>query len=121
MEVSWGKRAWMNSFPLLRAPRLADEKLGRQAPARGLRGQAGQFRWQGRQGTDQKRTIRRQAQRSDERAPEYGAGAEVLAAAARAQGLAVPHRERVRTPDRPRIRVLAPWVFPSPAASLWEA
>src|SRR5882762_3112651 len=119
MEVLAGTLAWMNSFPLLREPRLADETQGLAAPARP--GQVDRFHWPGRRGTDQKRTTRRLAQRSDEPAPEYGAGAEQLAAAARGQGRAAPHRERVRTPDRPRIRVLAPWVFPSPAASLWEA
>src|SRR6267154_6754672 len=111
MEVLAGTLAWMNSFPLLREPRLADEK---RAPARP--DQAGRFHWPGRRGTGQKRTIRRLAQRSDEPAREYGARAEVLEAVARAQGRAAPHRERVRTLDRPRTQAPAPWVFPSPAA-----
>src|SRR6266576_1572535 len=100
MEVLEATVAWMNSFPLLREPRLADETRGLAAPARP--GQAGRFHWPGRRGTDQKRTIRRRAQRSDEPAPEYGAKAEELAAAARAQGRAARHRERVRILDRPR-------------------
>src|SRR6267378_2778616 len=116
MEVLAGTLSWMNFFPLLREPRLADEM---RAPARP--GQADRFHWPGRRGTDQKRTIRRLAQRSDEPAPEYGAGAEELAAAARAQGRAAPHRERVRTLDRPRTQAPAPWVFPWPAAFPWEA
>ncbi len=119
MEVLAGTLAWMNSFPLLREPRLADETRGLAAPARP--GQAGRFHWPGRRGTDQKRTIRRLAQRSDEPAREYGARAEELAAAARAQGRAAPHRERVRTLDRPRTQAPAPWVFPWPAAFPWEA
>src|SRR6267142_7043052 len=106
MEVLAGTVVWKNSFPLLREPRLADEKRGLAAPVRP--GQAGRFHWPGRRGTDQRRTIRRLAQRSDEPAPEYGAKAEVLAAAARAQGRAAPHRERVRTPDRPRTQAPAP-------------
>src|SRR5712692_284042 len=108
MEV--GALAWMNSFPLLRARRRADEKRGLPALARP--GQAGRFRWQGRRGTDQKRTIRRLAQRSDEPAPEYGVRAEELAVSARVRGRAVRHRERVRTLDRPRTQVLALWVSP---------
>src|SRR5713226_7629194 len=102
--------AWMNSFRVPRAPRLGDEKRGLQGPARP--GQAGRFRWQGLRGTDPKRTIRRLAQRFDEPAPEYGVRAEELAAAVRVRGRAVRHRERVRTLDRPRTQVLAPWVFP---------
>src|SRR5437868_13238136 len=104
----------MNSFPLLREPRLADEKRALAAPARP--GQVDRSHWQGRPGTDPRRTIRRLARRSDEPAPEYGAGAEELAAAARGQGRAAPHRGRVRTLDRPRTQAPAPWVFPSPAA-----
>src|SRR5712671_4204466 len=119
MKVLAGTLAWMNSFPLLREPRLADETRGLAARARPS--QAGRFHWPGRLGTDQKRTIRRLAQHSDEPAPEYGAGAEELAAAARAQGRAARHRERVRTPDRPRTQAPAPWVFPWPAAFPWEA
>src|SRR3981189_3993941 len=113
MEVLAGTVAWMNSFPLLREPRLADEKRRLAAPARP--GQAGRFHWPGRQGTDPRRTIRRLARRSDEPAPEYGAGAEELAVAARAQGRAARHRERVRTPDRPRTQAPVPWFFPWPA------
>src|SRR5712672_1721763 len=109
----------MNSFPLLWEPRLADEKRAPAALARP--DQAGRFHWPGRRGTGQMRTIRRLAQRSDEPAPEYGAGAEELAASARAQGREARHRERVRTPDRPRTQAPAPWIFPWPAAFPWEA
>src|SRR5258707_14047615 len=119
MEVLAGTVAWMNSFPLLREPRLADETRGLAEPARP--GKGGRFHWPGRRGTGQKRTIRRLAQRSDEPAREYGARAEVLEAVARAQGRAAPHRERVRTLDRPRTQAPAPWVFPWPAAFPWEA
>src|SRR6266481_6066716 len=111
MEVLAGTLAWMNSFPLLREPRLADETRGLAAPARP--GQADRFHWPGRLGTDQKRTIQRLAQRSDEPAREYGVlVAEGLAASARARGRAAPHQGRVRTLDRLQIRVRAPWVFP---------
>ncbi len=111
MEVLARELTWTNSFPLLRAPGLADEKAG--LPARGRPGQAGRFRWPDRRGTDQKRTILRPAQRSDEPAREYGVlVAEGLAASARARGRAAPHQGRVRTLDRLRIQVRAPWVFP---------
>src|SRR5882762_3424991 len=110
MEVLAGTVAWKNSFPLLRESRLADETRGLAAPVRP--GQAGRFHWPGRRGTDPRRTIRRLARRSDEPAREYGAGAEQLAAAARGQGRAARHRERVRTLDRPRTQAPAPWVFP---------
>src|SRR6266850_7155421 len=119
MEVLAGTLTWMNSFPLLPEPRLGNETRGLAAPARP--DQADRFHWPNRRGTDQKRTIRRLAQRSDEPAPEYGARAEELAAAARAQGRAARHRERVRTLDRPRTQAPAPWVFPWPAAFPWEA
>src|SRR5712675_377924 len=119
MKVLAGTLTWMNSFPLLREPRLADETRGLAAPARP--GQAGRFHWPGRRGTDPRRTIRRLARRSDEPAPECVAGAEELAVAARAQGRAAPHRERVRTLHRPRTQAPAPWVFPWPAAFPWEA
>src|SRR5882757_10004594 len=119
MEVLAGTLAWMNSFPLLREPRLADEKRAPAALARP--DQADRFHWPGRRGTGQMRTIRRLAQRSDEPAREYGARAEELAVAARAQGRAAPHRERVRTLDRPRTQAPAPCVFPWPAAFPWEA
>src|SRR5437879_4187237 len=119
MEVLAGTLTWMNSFPLLREPRLGDETRGLGAQARP--GQAGRFHWPGRRGTDPRRTIRQLARRSDEPALEYGAGAGELAAAARAQGRAARHRERVRTLDRPRIQAPAPWVFPWPAAFPWAA